>query len=262
MDLEKALNKVLRLYKDYTDLVIGLSFLRSPFADDFRNAVGLNSDADYVKAFEAFMAIAHDSFHWNDYLEARTSAEKTFRLFFEQQQYSEDKWDDALNGFIVSFFNQNIDERQYEWEDAHPNEEMPDEPEDDINNLYLSRVFSVIPHEADDEAFCESIGVRYNYEQLHMCVWFAGQITNGAGQYSRDEINYSARTTYNRLLNPYSLLWIGVVLGADKADLKAAAEEMKSKKTNAAKCGTVRNHVPFDTILELYQKMMTDGTLH
>ena len=33
-------------------------------------------------------------------------------------------------------------------------------------------------------------------------------------------------------------------------------EEMKDKKTNAAKCGVVRKHVPFDTILELYQKMI------
>jgi hypothetical protein len=162
----------------------------------------------------------------------------------------------VVSAFVVSFFNQNIDERQYEWEDAHPDTEYPDSPADDIDNLYFARVLSVIPRKAENEAFCESIGVRYHYEQLHMCVWFAGQITNGAGEYSRDEINYSARTTYNRLLNPYSLLWIGVVMGADRAKLQSAAKEMNSKKNNAEKCGVVRKYVPFDTILGLYQKMM------
>ena len=257
MNMERALNKILQQYEEYTDAIIGLSFLRSPFAENFRELVGLKDDADFIKAFEAFMKIAHNTFRWDDYLIARTTAEKTFRQFFEQQHYPEDLWEEALEGFIVSFFNQNIDENQFEWEDANPDMEYPEAPEDDIDNLYLARVFSVIPFKAENEAFCQSIGVRYHYEQLHMCVWFSGQITNGSGHYSRDEINYSARTTYNRLLNPYSLLWIGVVMGADKAELKAAAEEMAGKKTNAAKCGIVRKHVPFDVILQLYQKMMT-----
>ncbi len=47
-------------------------------------------------------------------------------------------------------------------------------------------------------------------------------------------------------------------MGADKKELKAAAEEMQNSKTNAAKCGVVRKHIPFDVILQLYQKMMTD----
>lgn len=256
MDLYSTIEKILQKYDEYTDIVIGSAFVREPFMEDFMKLAGLRDDVAFIKVFEAFMTAAHDTFRWNDYLEARMTAEKSFRLFYEQQQYPKDKLDAILSEFIVSFFNQNIDERQFEWEDAHPGEEIPDAPEDDINNLFLSRVFSVIPCKAEDEAFCESIGVRYHYEQLHMCIWFAGQITNGVGEYSRDEINYSARTTYNRLLNPYSLLWIGAALGADKAELQAAAEEMKDKKTNAAKCGVVRKHVPFDTILELYKNMM------
>ena len=263
MDLEKASSRILQQYQNYTDILIGLSFLRNPFADDFRSFVGIKKDADFIKAFEAFMKTAHQIFRWNDYYEARTTAEKSFRQFYEAQHYPEDKLDEAVKGFILSFFMQNIDERLMEWEDNHPGEEYsaPQDSKDDIDNLFLSRVFACaadIGSEAENKAFCDSIGVNYDYEQLHMCVWFSGQITNGVGQYSRDEINYSARTTYNRLLNPSSLLWIGVIMGADKNELKAAAEEMAGKKTNAAKCGAVRSHVPFDVILQLYQKMMTD----
>ena len=257
MNLEKALNNVFLDYGEYADMMIGLSFIREPFAHEFREAVALTDDKQYVEAFKAFMGIAHDTFRCNDYLEARTTAEKAFRLFYEQQRYPASLLDEEAKAFVVSFFNQHIDEYQFQWEEEHQGEEMPDAAADDISNLYLARLFSVIPYKAKDEAFCESIGVRYHYEQLHMCVWFSSQITRGSGPYSRDEINYSARTTYNRLLNPSSLLWIGVVMGADKASLTAAAEELKGKRTNAARCGAVRKHVPFDTILKLYQEMMT-----
>jgi hypothetical protein len=49
-------------------------------------------------------------------------------------------------------------------------------------------------------------------------------------------------------------------MGADRAELKAAADEMKDKKTNAAKCGIVRKHIPFDTIRALYQKKVYEKT--
>ena len=57
-------------------------------------------------------------------------------------------------------------------------------------------------------------------------------------------------------MNPWSLLWIGVVLGADRDALKAAAGEMAGKKANSAKCAVVRRHVPFDAILAGYDKLM------
>ena len=253
MNIDEALDKVLAKYEVYTDIVIGLAFIREPFWGEFRTFVGLNKDKDAVSGFADFMTIAHSTFRWTEYLEARTTAEKTFRLFYDQMKFPAEKLDEALDAFIVSFFNQCIDESQYRWENAHPDEEYPQDAvtSDDIDNLYFARILSCMRSgdgPEDDAAFCESIGVRYHYEQLHMCCWFSGQITNGAGQYSRDEINYSARTCYNRLLNPYSLLWIAVVMGADREEIKKAAEEMKDKKTNAAKCGTVRKHVPFDVV--------------
>ena len=33
----------------------------------------------------------------------------------------------------------------------------------------------------NDRVFCKSIGVNYDFEQLHMCCWFSSQITNGGG---------------------------------------------------------------------------------
>ena len=258
MDMEKAIDNIMAQYADYTDAIMFMSFINEVFSKVFREQLRLTSDEDYVRAVETFMKIEHEIFHWNDYLKARTTAEKAFRLFYEQQHYPKDKLDIIVTDFIISFFNACIDDNLFQWMDAHPNEEYPAPPEDDIDNLTMARAFSCISYREEDEAFCESIGVRYHYEQLHMCCWFSGQLTNGFGKYSRNEANYSARSTYNHLRNEHSLLWIGVVLGADKNELKAAAAEMKGLKSIAAQCGAVRRHVPFDVILSLFQKLMED----
>lgn len=262
---ENALLAILTRYEGYTNYMIGMTFLRQPFLDDFRKVVTPDSDTELVSAYNVFMQIATETFRWEDYdyLQARTTAEQSFRLFYEKMQFPAEEKDKMVDGFVISFFNQNIDEHLMEWEDAHRGQEYPAEThtEDDIDNIYLSRVFSALSVISDitaDRAFCDSIGVRYDYEQLHMCCWFSSQVTNGGGKYSREVVNYSARTTYNRLLNPYSLLWIGVVLGADKEELKAAAKEMKEVRTFAAKCGIVRRHVPFDTIRKHYGKKILE----
>ncbi len=259
--LEKALASILNKYEAFTDYIMGMAFTRDPFIDEFRKMFGLKDDAAYVEAFKSFMETTHETFRWNDYLDARTTAEETFRKFYAKQQYPEADLENALHGFILSFFMANVDQSQVEWDCSHPNEAYanPNDTEDDIDNMYLARVFACagdITDAEENKAFCETIGVSYDHEQLHMCVWFSGQITNGAGHYSRTEPNYSGRTTYNRLLEPRSLLWIGVVMGADRDALKAAAEELKDKKSNQTKCGIVRKHVPFDTIRALYQKMI------
>ena len=262
--LEKKLLSIIDQYKEsYTDVLMGLSFIRDPFFTDFLKDFGLKADAQITDAFTAFMNIAHQTFRWEDYLEARRTAEEAFRKFYQSQNYDQEKLERASEEFIVSFFNQNIDDRQFDWEKDHPAEEynFPTETKDDIDNLYFARILAATIDYSDvaaDKAFCESIGVRYDYEQLHMCCWFSGQITHGAGNYSRGEANYSARTTYNRLLNPDSLLWIGVVMGADRDELKAAAEEIRAAKNNQTRCGIVRRHIPFDTIRTLYGEKFTE----
>jgi hypothetical protein len=50
MYIDKALEILMEKYPDYTDVIIGLSFTRLPFADDFRDSVGLKNVADFIKA--------------------------------------------------------------------------------------------------------------------------------------------------------------------------------------------------------------------
>ena len=50
MYIDKALKILMEKYPDYTDVIIGLSFTRLPFADDFRDCVGLKNVADFIKA--------------------------------------------------------------------------------------------------------------------------------------------------------------------------------------------------------------------
>ncbi len=259
----KLLDIVSKNSVEMNDNIIGCAFVRDPFITDFRNMIGLADETELVTALGEFMKIARDTFRWGDYLEARTTAEKTFRLFYARGRYPEGRLEESVNKFIISFFNENIDAHVWEWQEDHKGEKYPAETHtaDDIDNIYLSWVFSCLSEFTDaaaDKAFCESIGVRYDYEQLHMCCWFSVQVTHGGGHYSRETINLSARTTYNRLLNPYSLLWIGVVMGADRDELRAAAEEMKATRDNKIRCGIVRKHVPFDEIRRLYGKVILE----
>lgn len=260
MNLQHALNTVLSKYSDSLALDMGYPFTREPFSGDFRKQLDLQDDSVYVEAFSAFMDISQDIFRWGDYYEARSTAEKAFRILYQQQNYPPDGEDEATDNFIVSFFQAKIDEHIFAWEDQHPGQEYLQtiSTVDDIDVVDLAQLFSFarMHRKADDKAFCESIGVNYDFEQLHMCDWFSSQITNGSGQYSRADVNTSARTAYNRLRNPRSLLWIAVIMGVDQNTLRAAVKEMHDKKTDAAKCGVVRKHVPFDAIHSLYQDMI------
>ena len=260
MNLQHSLDAVLSKYSDSLALDMGYPFIREPFSKDFREQVGLQDDSEYVAAFRVFMAISQDVFRWSDYFEARSTAEKAFRMFYQQQNYPSAGEDNVIDDFIVSFFNEKIDECIFAWEDQHPGQEysQPPSTEDDIDVVYLARVFSCAEMygKVDDRVFCKSIGVNYDFEQLHMCCWFSSQITNGGGQYSRADANTSARTTYNRLRNPRSLLWIALIMGVDRNTLSAAVEEMRDKKTDAAKCSVVRKHVPFCSIYALFQDMI------
>ncbi len=260
--LENKLMNIIAKYGDeMNDFIIGCAFIRDPFITDFRNMISLVDDTELSQAVNEFMKIAHNTFRWENYLEARTTAEKTFRLFYAQCRYPEDKLEEAVKKFIISFFNENIDENLREWQEEQGKEKYPTETqtEDDIDNIQLSRFFARLSEITDEEAnkdFCSRIGVRYDYEQLHMCCWFSVEITHDGGYHSRKTISYSARTSYGRLLNPRSLLWIGIVMGADRDELRAASDEMGSARDNKTKCGIVRKHVPFDEIRRLYGKMV------
>ena len=250
-DFERELDKLLNLHSGEDALDLDYAFIREPFYHDFMDIVGLHDEAAFLDASKTFMEIASSTFSWKDYLDARQTAEQTFRAFYQSQRYPEAEQEDALKRFLESFYNLCIDRCQFEWEDAHPGEEMPLPPEDDIHTLLLARLFSCFFPDKKDLEFCNRIGVQYDFEQLHMCCWFSNQITlNKASKaYARNELNYSARVTYNRLRDANSLLWICTVLGTDREKLARIAEEIGTRRNDAAACKVVRREVPFDELL-------------
>ena len=96
----------------------------------------------------------------------------------------------------------------------------------------------------------------YNSQKAHMVIWFQSQTGTGGGAYTRDSANYSARTCYNRLLNPGALLWIADALGMDAETIKKATEATKEaeKQNYRKRCGAFREVIPFDSICALLEK--------
>ncbi len=172
MNLQQSLDTVLSQYGDSLALVMGYAFIRDPFAEHFREQVGLQDDGAYVEALRAFISLSQDIFHWSDYYEARSTAEKAFRIFYQQQNYSSAWEDEAADNFIGSFFNEMIDESILSWKEQHPGQDYLQSvsTQDDIDVVYLARVFSCagMYGKADDKEFCYSIGVNYDFEQLHI----------------------------------------------------------------------------------------------
>lgn len=95
---------------------------------------------------------------------------------------------------------------------------------------------------------------RYS-QQEHMVSWFNAQATHGEGAYTREEKNFSAKKTYNRLQCPEGLVWIAEALGADTEFLELVAQgalEVPRRSRSAY----VRKLVPWSMVAELAQKKM------
>ena len=138
--------------------------------------------------------------------------------------------------------------------------------EEDFRNTELAAVFAHLPAQKETERWLELIDVSWTYDQLHMVTWFSGQLSLGSGKYSRSRPNHSARVTYERLLNPYSLLWIAAALGENPEVVTKAGYEMLHYTSWRAKCGVIRRAVPWKRIYELAKPLVekerkgTDGT--
>jgi len=123
----------------------------------------------------------------------------------------------------------------------------------DFHNTEMAAVFAHMKEDPDTVKFLAELDVCWTYEQLHMVSWFSGQLSLGSGDYSRSRPNHSARVTYGRLLNPYSLVWIAAVLGEDR--------ELIRQVVNASFAGhrrkfkdrviIIRNFIPFKRIFRL-----------
>lgn len=90
-------------------------------------------------------------------------------------------------------------------------------------------------------------------QQEHMVSWFNAQATHGEGAYTREEKNFSAKKTYNRLQCPEGLVWIAEALGADTEFLELVAQgalEIPRRSRSAY----VRKLVPWSMVAELAQK--------
>ena len=216
------------------------------------------SEDEYLRMLVEFRKYAETKFDWTDYLTERRSIEDCFVSVVRNHHFPEEKMAEAIDEVVMNYCEFRIQERLDIAEQENYQGELPALADDDIDTVEMAYLFGHVSYLVEDEELCESIGVTYDYEQLHMCVWFSGQVTLGKGNYSRRVPNHSSKVTYNRLLNPYSLLWICTVLGEDTDIIRKAADEMESKDSFAGKCGVVRKYVPFSRIFELAKGLTSD----
>lgn len=123
--------------------------------------------------------------------------------------------------------------------------------EKDFHNTEMAAVFAHLPDQPEIREWLKEIDVSWDYDQLHMVTWFSWQLSLGSGKYSRSRPNHSAKVTYERLLNPFSLLWIAAALGVEKDLVLRTGVEIRDYATYREKCGVVRRAIPWNRIYEL-----------
>lgn len=123
--------------------------------------------------------------------------------------------------------------------------------ENDLSNTEMAMIFAHLPPQPETEQWLKDLNVSWTYDQLHMVSWFSSQLSLGGGEYSRTRPNHSAKVTYERLLNPFSLLWIAAALGVEKDLVVRTRREMEGYLSWRAKCGVVRRAIPWNRIYKL-----------
>ena len=240
-----------------------------PYLDDIRTWEAFQADPQMDEFFddETYLKFAKDAakavlrVHYDvPYDEIISMVVTEYETLLKQYSFPEDDIDVSVYFMFREFLRGRIDvfERTSQNEGS---EEPPEMPEGDIDNLTMATIFADLPPQPEVAEYLEKISVNYDYDHLHMVTWFSAQTTHGNGHYSRSAHNFSARTTYNRLLNPYSLMWIAAALGEDPKVVKQAAAEAAKVKTFAEKCGIVRKAVPFSRIYELALQMADEEGL-
>ena len=97
--------------------------------------------------------------------------------------------------------------------------------------------------------------VWYKSQKQHVMGWMRAQMTHGGDtSYHRDNLNISARTSYNHWNNPGMALWLLAALGERDEAVINAAEEAYNEPNVRRRSGIVRKHFPFDRVLELMAK--------
>lgn len=105
------------------------------------------------------------------------------------------------------------------------------------------------------EAQWQKKWVWYHSQKQHVRGWMKAQMTHGGETfYHRDNLNISARTSYNHWNNPGMALWLLDALGEDPEQVDKAGEEAFNEPNKRRRAGIVRKHFPFDRVLELMSK--------
>lgn len=210
------------------------------------------------KEYAAFLNQARQyacSVMWSDYLSTWNCVLASYRKLSEAFRLPEGLRNASSRKMMrrfmigrVNTFQQVEREEQYRGTCIEPGKE-------DLHNVDMAYIFAMLPPQPETAEWLKDIGVTYEYDNLHMVTWFSGQLSLGEGFYSRSCPNHSAKKTYERLKNPWSLLWIAAALGEDPAVVKAAAQEMEDYLSWTAKCGVIRRAVPWNRIYGLALRM-------
>ena len=125
----------------------------------------------------------------------------------------------------------------------------------DLDISVFFDVFSILEPFPEAVLKFDKWGSPYKSQKAHVLDWFASQDTTGGGTYTRQKGTRSARTCYNRLLNPGMLIWMAAVLGADECEIERATQAaIEAEKINYRKrCTAFREVFPFDEILRLME---------
>lgn len=115
-------------------------------------------------------------------------------------------------------------------------------------HTFRSVLKSLPEHLPVSDAMSDYANSWYDSQREHMLGWFAAQGTRGVGSYTRQKPNWSARTTYNRLLCPGAVIWIAEALGVNDELVKRAAEEAQAEPNYRRRCGMIRKHIPWEMI--------------
>ena len=184
------------------------------------------------------------------------SMEELFRGALLRNGFTDNDADGAAREMHTRYFLQLIDTAERAAEKERYPRNIPAVGEDDINTVDMATVFARLPDRPGIGQTFKALGVDPCREQQRMVGWFAQQITLGTGSSARAVPNHSAKTTYNKLSSPTSLLWIAAALGEDPSALRETYQDMRSKGTGAGKCAILRKHIPFSRIKELAGKFI------
>ncbi|MBS1673949.1 MAG: hypothetical protein JSS74_08295 [Actinobacteria bacterium] len=126
--------------------------------------------------------------------------------------------------------------------------------------LEFARLLETLePHLPISDAFEKDVpqrqGTWWSSQREHMVHWFTAQASLGSGAYTRSQPNFSARTTYNRLLAPAALLWIAEGLGEDAELVRSAADRARTELNARRRPGLVRSFLPWARIAPLAHEL-------